>query len=152
MTRGGLTAKSLVNLNPYLLQCLFSHGNYLQVTFKWMNQQLTTFHFFPSSSNTGGSVRVGVAAAAGRAAEEAKGFGPARTAGLWLLRVGFLWVFSLSLTCFRPGEGKEARKRDNGIIFLHRVLLILALNFVTNAFKTEFIQTTHPWWCWTPGW
>lgn len=72
-----------------------------------MNQQLTTFHFFPSSSNTGGSVRVGVADAAGRGEGEAKGFGPVRIGALGPLRAGFLWVFSSSFTCFKPGNVKE---------------------------------------------
>lgn len=69
--------------------------------------QRTTFHFFPSSSSTGGSVRVGVADAAGLAALEAKGFGPERTGAPWLLRLGFLWVFWLSDTCFSPAGVRE---------------------------------------------
>lgn len=41
---------------------------------------LTTFHFFPSSSRTGGFLAAGAADAAGRGDEEdAKGLGPLRT-------------------------------------------------------------------------
>lgn len=56
------------------------------------NKQLTTLHFFPSSSSTGGCVEAGAVEAVGREAGEEKGLGPART-GAWLLRLGFLWVF-----------------------------------------------------------
>ncbi|TNN57356.1 Palmitoyl-protein thioesterase 1 [Liparis tanakae] len=62
-----------------------------------------------SSSNTGASLVA--AGAAGRGVGEANGLGPVRTAVVVPLSVGFLWVFSSSLTCFRPEQVKRRRKR-----------------------------------------
>lgn len=81
--------------------------------------KLTTLHFFPSSSRTAGFLAAGAADAAGRGEEDAKGFGPLRTCVVLPLRVGFLWVFSKSLTCFKPGRQHCAWLQDVSTFWLH---------------------------------
>lgn len=72
-------------------------------------ESLTTFHFLPSSSSTGGRVRAGLAAAVGR---EATGLGPVGKGPDWDLSAGFLWVFLSSDTCFSP----YSELKDIGIL------------------------------------
>lgn len=77
--------------------------------------ELTTLHFFPSSSKTGGwfcwgeflgEVGLGVWLFVGE-----------RTGGPWARRLGFLWVFWSSETCRSP------KKQQQNLCFWKRVYL-----------------------------
>lgn len=82
---------------------------------------LTTLHFLPSSSRTGGSFLTGCFWE-GLIVEEGfgavKGFGPVLIGPPWFFSVGFLWVFMSSDTCFKP-------RRDTAMSFQDWVIKVL---------------------------
>lgn len=104
--------------------------NWLQYHPKYV--KLTTAHFFPCSSNTGGFL---AAAALGLGATTA-GFGLSGTGPVFLSSL-FLWVFSSSFTFLSPVWEEET----NNCVFLDQTF---PSDFPNDCKKGFFLKQLHP--------